>query len=139
MKTIAVLPKQLLLLAALPILTLPALADQTWEGANGNLWNVQANWSGNALPGATDAVIYNNLSTANLSNWLGQDFTIKDIIVSNAPGAVSIGGANKLTLTPTTLNYTNIGTTNLSLLGIGMNNAAQNLAISAAVALGTNQ
>src|ERR1035438_1844592 len=103
MRTNAVSFKQIVLLGALSILALPALADQTWTGAANNQWNSAANWSGTALPGASDAVIYNSFSLLNLGGVLGEDFAIQGILVSNAPTAVAIGGANTLTLTPTTL------------------------------------
>jgi fibronectin-binding autotransporter adhesin len=141
MKTNAVSFKQIVLLAALSTLTLPALADQTWTGAANNQWNSAANWNGTALPGASDAVIYNNLSLLNLGGVLGEDFAIQGILVSNAPAAVAIGGANTLTLTPTTLTYTNLvgSTANRMPLGIGMANATQNLGITVPVALGSTQ
>src|ERR1019366_5489336 len=141
MKTLAVLSKHLVLLTALPILALSALADQTWTGVANNQWNVAGNWNGVALPGASDAVIYNNLSLLNLGGVLGQDFGIQGILVSNVPAAVSIGGGNILTLTPTALTYTNVvgTTTNHIPLGIGMANATQNLAITVPVVLGSTQ
>lgn len=132
MKTIAVLSKQLVLLAALPILALSALADQTWKGTTDNQWNVGGNWSG-GVPGSSDVVIYNNLSTANLSNWLGQPFGIAGILVSNVPTAVSINDTDPindpLTITPIS------PATN----GIDMTKATHGLTISAAVVLGANQ
>ena len=141
MKTLAVLSKHLVLLTALPILALSALADQTWTGVANSQWNVAGNWNGIALPAASDAVIYNNLSLLNLGGVLGQDFGIQGIIVSNVPAAVSIGGANTVTLTPTALTYTNVvGTTTYRMpLGIGMANATQNLAITVPVVLGSTQ
>ena len=89
MKTIAVLSKRLVLLAALPILALSALADQTWKGASttNGAWGPTG---AGAIPGTGDFAIFNNLSTANLSNWLGGDFSIEGVVVSNVPGAVSI-------------------------------------------------
>jgi fibronectin-binding autotransporter adhesin len=143
MKTIAVLPKQLVLLVALPLIALSALADQTWKGSVNNQWDVAGNWSGSALPAATDVVIYNNLSALNLGGVLGEAFTIQAVVVSNVPGAVSISDPSSsiLTLAPTTSLYTNVvgSTTNRMPLGIGTANATQNLAISVPVALASTQ
>jgi autotransporter-associated beta strand protein len=131
MNTIAVLPKPILLLAALPLLALSALADQTWTGAYDNEWDVGANWSG-TVPGTGDFAIYNNLSTANLSNWLGQSFSIEGIVVSNVPAPVSINpSTNTLTLTPPSLSTPPVA--------INMSNAMQSLTVAASVALGNNQ
>lgn len=107
---------------------LPALADQTWLGTTDNQWTTQANWSGNALPGVGDWVIFNNLSTTNLSTELGQDFTVGTVMVSNPPGPVIIDSpANTLTLAAGTG------------IGINMTNATQPLTISAAVNVGAGQ
>ena len=128
MKPIAVPSKGLLLLAALPLLALPGLADQTWKGTTDNLWTTPGNWSG-GVPGPSDFAIYNNLSTVRLSNWLGQDFTIEGILVSNVPGPVSLNSsANTLTLTPPN-----------PPVGINMSNATRSLTIAASVALGASQ
>src|ERR1035437_1309938 len=134
--------KHAVILAVISALGLSALADQTWNGSVNNQWNVAGNWSGAALPGANDAAIFNNLSTLNLSGVLGQAFTVQSVMVSNVPAAVSISDPSSsiLTLTPTTLYYTNVvgSTTNRLLLGIGMPSATQSLAISVPVALGTS-
>ena len=129
-----------LLVAAAMAASLSALADQTWKGTSNNQWNVGGNWSG-GLPGPGDAVIYNNLSTLNLNGILGQDFTVRELVLSNVPGPVAIGGLNTLTLAPTSFDYTNVvgTTTNGFMMGIRMTNAVQNLTISAPVALGAHQ
>src|ERR1035437_345792 len=123
MKTLEFLSKRLAVVIALATLSLPArAADQTWTGGSDNQWTTTGNWSGSALPGATDTVTYNNFSTANLSNWLSLPFAIKGLVVSNVPGPVSINSASTLT-------FTN---------GINMANATQPLTIAAPVALSTN-
>jgi hypothetical protein len=108
--------------AALSAVSLCVRADQIWIGTADNQWTTAANWSGSASPGAADAVIYNNLSTGNLSNWLSQPFSIKGLVVSNAPGPVTIASTTALTCTN----------------GINMVQAAQSLRIAAPLALGTN-
>jgi autotransporter-associated beta strand protein len=104
--------------------TLSSFADQTWKGTSDNLWNTTGNWSGGAIPGSTDIVIYNSNSTANLSNQLTTVFSIKGIAFTNPAGPVSINSANTLT-------------TGAS--GINMTNATQMLTIAAPVALSANQ
>lgn len=116
--------KSLALSLILFCLAQPVLADQTWKGTTDNQWTTPGNWSGGALPGLTDLVIYNNTSTANLSNWLSQGFSIKGILFSNVPGSVSINSGNVLTNGAS---------------GINMTNVTQNLAITASLALGANQ
>jgi autotransporter-associated beta strand protein len=115
-----------LALAGLPW---PALGDQTWKGSTDNQWTTPANWSGSALPGSGDLVIYSSLSIANLSNWLAEDFTVKGLLVSNVPAPVSINSANTLTLTPATAGA----------VAVNMSNATQGLTLAGPVALGTNQ
>ena len=93
------LSKHFALIVVMATLRLSAVADQTWLGGTDNQWTNTANWSGNALPGSGDWVIYNNLSAANLSNWLGGDFTVGSIVVSNPPAPVSINSdVNTLTI-----------------------------------------
>ena len=135
MKTLESLARRFTVVIALAALSLSTVAaDQTWNGGANNQWTTTANWSGNALPGGTDAVIYNNLSTGHLSNWLAQAFSIKDLVVSNVPGPVSINSsANTLTLTPSFLNSSNPP------VAINLSNATYSLTVAASVALGTNQ
>jgi fibronectin-binding autotransporter adhesin len=137
-----ILARPLALLAACIALVSPVWADQTWEGSLDNQWIVGANWSGNAPPSTSDVLVYNNLSTQNLSNVLGSAYTIQGILFSNVPGPVSINDPNAsiLTLAPTTFLYTNVvgSTTNRLPLGIGMANATKNLSITTPVTLGVN-
>ena len=99
-------------------------ADQTWKGSADNQWNNTANWSGSALPGTADNVVYNGQSSANLSNWLSGAFSIKGILFTNPSGPVSINGDSALTL----------GTA-----GINLSNATQMLTINAPLTLNGNQ
>ena len=122
MNTLESLVKRFVVVITLATLNLSALADQTWTGGTDNQWTTTGNWSGNALPLGADNVIYNNLFTANLSNWLSQAFAIKGLVVSNVPGPVSINSTSTLTVTN----------------GINMTNAAQSLTIAAPVALGAS-
>src|ERR1035441_9992086 len=99
MKSLEFLTQRLAVVVALATLNLSVRADQTWTGGTDNQWTTTGNWSGNALPLGADNVIYNNLSTANLSNWLSQAFAIKGLVVSNVPGPVSINSTSTLTVT----------------------------------------
>src|ERR1035441_4904363 len=99
MNTLESLAKRFAVVIALATLNLSALADQTWTGGTDNQWTTTGNWSSNASPVGADTVIYNNLSTADLSNWLSQAFAIKGLVVSNVPGPVSINSTSTLTVT----------------------------------------
>ena len=116
------------ILAATVLLSQAVQADQTWLGTGDNQWTNTANWNGNALPGSGDWVIYNNLSTANLSNWLGANFTVGSLIISNPAGPVSLNSdVFALTLAAGTG------------MGINMTNATQPVTVNANVTLGANQ
>ncbi|HVM51511.1 MAG TPA: HYR domain-containing protein [Candidatus Acidoferrum sp.] len=117
------LPLRLAAVITAAALNFTALADQTWKGTTDNLWSTTGNWSGNAQPGSSDIVIYNNFSTANLSNWLSSAYSIKGIEFSNVPSPASISGS---TLT-------------VAGGGINLSNAAQPLTINAPVALSAAQ
>lgn len=126
-RTRHLLLKNLGLCAVVTTLTLPAsAADQRWTGSSA-LWNATANWSGGALPAATDLAIFNNLSTGNLSNVLGQSFSIKGLVYTNLATAVSINVT------------TNIHTLTLGASGVDMTTASSNLTIAASTILGAAQ
>jgi trimeric autotransporter adhesin len=118
------LQKRLAVLIALASLNLAAVADQTWKGTTDNLWTNTSNWSGSAIPGSTDLVIYNGTSTGNLSNWLSQAFSIKGILFTNPAGPVSINSSSP---------FTNGAS------GIAMTNATQPLTITAPLTLASSQ
>jgi len=100
--------------------------SSTWTGGGGNnSWTTAGNWSPSGVPPANAFINFNNLSTANLSTVLNQDFTVNGINVTNPAGPVSIGGANSLSIN--------------SASGIDLSAATQNLTITAPVGLGANQ
>src|ERR1039457_182997 len=117
--------KRFAVVITLATLNLSVLADQTWKGTSDNLWPSTGNWSGSAIPGSTDLVIYNASSTGNLSNWLSQAFSIKGISFTNPASPVSLNNSG-ITLT--------LGTS-----GINMTNCTQPMTISMPVALGGGQ
>ena len=126
-KTLHVILRNLGLCAVVSTLTLSAsAADQRWVGSSA-LWNATANWSGGALPAATDLAIFNNLSTGNLSNLLGQSFSIKGLVYSNQVTAVSVNVT------------TNIHVLTLGASGVDMASAANNLTLAAPAVLGAAQ
>ncbi len=82
-----------------------------WTGAQGTVWNTNSggtNWvdavsagvDPNDIPNATSIVNFKASGGVNTATTLGQDFTIDQLIFNNSAtvGAVSIGGANVLTL-----------------------------------------
>lgn len=71
------------------------LADKTRSATADDL-NVTSAWVENALPGTADVALWNAAST--LANTLGANLTWGGLDISAASGAVSIGGANNLTL-----------------------------------------
>ena len=118
------LVSRLLLTGALSLAVLPVLADQTWKGTSDNQWSNTGNWSGAAVPGSTDLVIYNATSTGNLSNWLASAYSVKGILFTNPAGPVSVNSASTFTSGAS---------------GINMTNATQPLTFNTAVALGASQ
>lgn len=95
----------------------------TWDGGGDGGWTNPVSWVGDAAPVAGDAILFNNLSTANLGTWLGADFSISGLTVLNPSGAVTVGG-NTLT----------IGAS-----GIDLSQALQNLTLNSALVLGAAQ
>lgn len=102
-----------------------ANADQTWTGAADALWSTTGNWSGAALPLASENAVFNASSLANLTIDTVAAQSIGGITVTSPAGAVTLNN-NTLTL----------GTG-----GINMSAATQNLTIGSAVttASGTAQ
>ena len=99
-------------------------ADQTWTGATSANWNTAGNWSGAAIPGASDLAVFNAASTANLGITLGADSSVLGLSVTSPGSAVSIAAGNTLT----------IGAS-----GIAMGSATQDLTLNSAVVLGASQ
>jgi len=100
--------------------------SSTWTGGGGNnSWTTAGNWSPSGVPPANAFINFNNLSTANLSTVLNQNFSVNSISVTNPAGPVSIGGANNLTIN--------------SASGIDLSAATQDLTVTAPVVLGGNQ
>jgi fibronectin-binding autotransporter adhesin len=97
-----------------------AHADQTWTGATDDSWIIDTNWSGTAIPGASDVVIFNASSTANLDNFLDGNFSIRGLEVISPPSPVSVTSVNTLTL---------------GSAGIDMSAATQDLSLDCPVAM----
>jgi autotransporter-associated beta strand protein len=83
--------------------------------------NLTSSWTGAVVPGANDVARWSGLAGAN-SVLLGGNLAFQGITIATTGGAVSIGGANTLTL----------GTS-----GIDMGAANQNLSITSNLALAT--
>ena len=99
-------------------------SPDVWTGASDNLWNTAGNWTTAAVPNPGDQVLFNNLSTANLSTVLNQDFYLAGVSVLNPPAPVTIGGVNTL---------------GISASGLNLQSASQDLTISAPLNLTANQ
>ena len=89
-----------------------------WTGASDNSWLTGGNWTTASSPNPSDPVLFNNLSTANLSTVLNADFILSGVTVIDPSGPVTIGGANNL---------------GISASGINLSSASQNLTIAAPV------
>ena len=105
-------------------LQLVVASPDVWTGASDNSWSTAGNWSTTTVPNPGDPVLFNNLSTANLSTVLNQDFYLVGVSVLNPPAPVTIGGANTL---------------GVSASGINLQSASQDLTISAPLNLTANQ
>ena len=68
-----------------------------WTGASSAYWNTGGNWVSNLQPTALSDLTFSYLS-GNLSNVLGQDFTIDSLVFLNMNNGVTINGANTLTI-----------------------------------------
>ena len=68
-----------------------------WTGASSAYWNNGGNWISNLQPAALSDLTFSYLS-GNLSNVLGQDFTINSLVFLNLNNGVTINGANTLTI-----------------------------------------
>jgi fibronectin-binding autotransporter adhesin len=119
----------LLALLTFSTANLSALADQTWTGASDNQWSNVGNWSGGAVPGPADVVIYNGSSTANLSNWLAGPFGIQGLVFGNVPANITPSGGAIIAGSTLTNGAS----------GIDMSLASTNLTISAPFAINGDQ
>ena len=95
-----------------------------WTGASDNSWLTGGNWTTATAPNPGDPVLFNNLSTANLSTVLNADFFLSGVTVINPSGAVTIGGANTL---------------GISASGLNLSSASQNLTITAPLSVLADQ
>jgi autotransporter-associated beta strand protein len=95
-----------------------------WSGAEGSSWTNHGSWIPDLPSSPSDVVTFNNLSVANLTTTLGQNFNINGILLQNPTGNVSIGGTHTLTL---------------STSGIDLSTATRNLTITAPVILSAAQ
>lgn len=95
---------------------------KVWEGNTDSNWASGSNWLGGASPGASDAVIFDDRSVANLATDATGGFSVERLILTDPIGAVSIGGGT-LTLGD----------------GIEMLGAIEDLAISAPISVGGDQ
>ncbi|MEK7951171.1 beta strand repeat-containing protein [Luteolibacter soli] len=108
------------------VATLLATACQTAYAAfidkadNADNLNLTSSWNGGVVPGSNDLASWFNLTGANTVS-LGADLSLKGIAISSTGGAVTLNGANTLT----------IGSS-----GLDLSSSTQNLTINANVATG---
>ncbi len=100
-------------------------ANKIWLGSSSTSWGTGGNWSPSGVPIGGQSVVFNTLSTANLSTVPDQSYTLGSLSLSNAPSAVSINSGSSLTL--------NV------LSGINFVGTAQSLTIADPLALGASQ
>lgn len=94
-------------------------ADQTWTGATDASWATLTNWSGGAIPLATENAVFDSTSTANLTAiTLGANRAVNGVVVTNPPSDVTIATGNALTV---------------GRGGIDLSNSTHNLFINAGV------
>ena len=115
------------------------LSTAYWSGTTSSVWNANVNNFSKNLAGTTPAtlplsaateVVFNAVGASNFSSTtLGADTTIKTLTFgSNATAAVGIGGANTLTITPSSVKT-----------GVTVNSGSATHTISTQVALGASQ
>jgi len=123
-------------------LDLVVASPDVWTGAGGvgvNSWQAANNWSptGGPFANAGDAVLFNNFSTANLSNVLGGAIYVQGVSVVNPPGAVTIGGVDSLNTSGGGFNLAS-ATTNLTIMAPVVMNADQNWIVNSNRVLALN-
>jgi autotransporter-associated beta strand protein len=64
-----------------------------WTGAADANWTSAGNWLGGAVPGASEAVLFDQRSTANLATALNGNRPVKRLVITDPPAAVAIGGS----------------------------------------------
>ncbi|MBD0257786.1 MAG: hypothetical protein ICV83_18895, partial [Cytophagales bacterium] len=100
---------------------LTARAQTTWTGTTSADWNTASNWSGNAVPSATDNVVILdvagndpviNAGTAALANWV---LVERDgVLTIGSSGSLTINGSTPSNYYFTTTAFFNLGTVNNS-------------------------
>jgi len=123
-------PSQLIRLAAatVPLMAYGAAAraaDVHWISANGS-WDTPANWSSNAVPGATDDTFIDNAAAGSTAHVTAAEPTVSSVIMSNGNTlSIENGGS---------LNVANTGTITLFGVrigdGLGVANGAATLLLS---------
>ncbi len=109
-----------LALLTLSLASQHAAAATMTKADNSNDLNLSSSWAGGVVPGAFDVASWDSTVTGPNSTLLGANQTWGGISLSNPGGAVTIGGANTLTLGGN---------------GIDMSAATQNLTLSSSLTL----
>ncbi|MCX8090150.1 MAG: autotransporter-associated beta strand repeat-containing protein [Verrucomicrobiae bacterium] len=118
--------KNLVALWVVPVFVVQTLSAAVIPKANNtDDLNLSSSWVGGVVPGAADFALWDSTVTGPNSTLLGANLTWRGLRITNPGGAVTIGGANTLTLSGT-------ATTNIDLVS-----ATRDLTLNSAVTLGT--
>jgi len=104
------------------LITVVVNSFSDWTGASSPSWATAGNWT--TPPTTGDPVRFNSSSTSNLATVLDQNFDLSGVTIIDPVGAVSIGGANTLSL---------------GNAGIDLSAATQNLTITSPMVLSAAQ
>ncbi|MBL8024923.1 MAG: hypothetical protein JNL74_00850, partial [Fibrobacteres bacterium] len=71
----------------------------TWDGSTNSDWDTPTNWTGNAVPGASDTVVFDgSVSSANCQTNIAQITVAKIEILANYTGTISHVGHTKMNI-----------------------------------------
>jgi autotransporter-associated beta strand protein len=75
-----------------------AAPQTSWSGAGDNSWATAGNWTSGAVPTSEDVANFDISTSINRNTVLNQDTSVLGLRVINPGAAVTIGGANSLTI-----------------------------------------
>ena len=129
--------------------TLPTPSTAYWNGSTSTVWNANIATAGasnfvttagggtdSGVPGVITNVFFAGTGATNLTNTLGQGFTINSLNFTAGTGAVTIGALTQLF--PLQINAAALGVNSLG-NGISMASGAGSVTINSPIILGANQ
>lgn len=75
-----------------------AAPQTSWSGASNSSWDTVSNWTSNAVPTSEDVANFDVSTSINRNTVLNQNTSVLGLRVVNPGAAVTIGGANSLTI-----------------------------------------